>query len=223
MKNQWFGDKYDFRKYGLLYFLLTNFYDRICVAWMLTEDDSEAKPIPKMIREKLSVWMNVSHAESCFEGLPKEKRIFFYKKKLDNNNREDWLNGLKTYCEENKPQLVFFDADNGFDVVCKNEKNMTYIYLEEIKEYTKGRIDILLYQHRTRNMKISFKQMCTEKRELLTQWGYSNIKIIKATGDLAFFLIHMDNNTMESFKTDFNNSFGVTKTDKKYLELLELD
>ena len=40
MKNQWFGDQYDFRKYGLLYFLCEKYYKKLLVAWMLTKNDS---------------------------------------------------------------------------------------------------------------------------------------------------------------------------------------
>lgn len=39
MKNQYFGDIYDFRKYGLLNVIVKVTGQRIGVCWMLTEDD----------------------------------------------------------------------------------------------------------------------------------------------------------------------------------------
>ena len=227
MKNQWFGDRYDFRKYGLLYFLSKNYYDSIMVAWMLTEDD-----IPKEGTIQAKIWghlssrKKVAFAQEIFDDLPQEKKIIFFDKYLNHINRQSWLDELKKKCSKEAPSLIFFDADNGFEDAdngfedTTRMKKETYIYLDEIKDFTYNGIDVLLYQHRTQKMLKRFETMCDDQMRLLTEKGYSNIKIIKATGDLAFFLIHIGNEGLNNFENLFIKSFGNTKPDKKYLELL---
>ena len=63
MKNQWFGDMYDFRKYGLLLFL-AKYYSKIHVCWMLTKNDDYSHDIQKdvWLEEFFPKQMAVLHA-----------------------------------------------------------------------------------------------------------------------------------------------------------------
>ena len=230
MKNQWFGDQYDFRKYGLLYFLCEKYYKKLLVAWMLTKNDSfKEGTIQAKIWNCLNSRKKIEYAKECFKDLPKEKEIYFYDEEIKSQNRKDWIDGLNAYVAQKNPSLIFFDADNGFDKQSNQntQKRETYIYLDELEQFIKKGIDILLYQHLTcsvRNKGTSFNDMCITQRKLLMDNGYNKIRVIKASGDLAFFLIQQGDDSSKSreeFREAFTNAFGTTKKEKQYLDIWE--
>ncbi len=63
--------------------------------------------------------------------------------------------------------------------------------------------------------------MCKEKIEILEGLGVSNDRIIpiKATGNLAFFLVLAKQSTIK--KGTFTEKFNQAFKDKKYLEIVD--
>ena len=87
MKNQWFGDKYDFRKYGILCFL-ERYYTRVLVDWMLTENDVYAYGIQSKVWDLIQSHKNVSFAEDWFK-LNYPGKFRFNHVRID-ENRNTW-------------------------------------------------------------------------------------------------------------------------------------
>jgi hypothetical protein len=131
MKNQYFGDINDYRKYGLLRILSDNGRNRIAVCWMLTENDGRAdgRKIEYLrnqatLREidgelfdalhgaVLKGYRDVQAAEAariipsatyCREIMNKDPVV-----------RASWFN--KFLASARGSDLIFFDPDNGIEV-----------------------------------------------------------------------------------------------------------
>ena len=226
MKNQWFGDMYDFRKYGLLEFL-SCYYEHIVVSWMLTPDDSiygidipKSPSILSNIKSLILQHRNIQYAIDYFKAKDEDKFIFWeenLKPTTFYESRKQWNAELskmeKLY---NKKSLYFFDADNGLsptDCDKDEEKESKYIYQKEFQsKYEKG-ADILLYQHRQRSQ--SFKTMHQKVSEKLDKiQGPKKCICIKATGNVAFFLLCHDPD-----KIPFTDSIFKEKEDNEYMSI----
>ena len=181
MKNQWFGDIHDFRKYGLLRFLgSTQQFRHIMVAWMLTPS------LPNDTCGKYRSFVNYpGQWERCdkklFDGLKKfntEDKKGKVTKAFDLgflscqafssfgddddrylwDHREDYFRKIK----DSDCDLVFLDADNGLEVasMTKKKKPLYILYKEVESLYAAGKC-VLIYQHRAIGQ--SFESQITEK------------------------------------------------------------
>ena len=152
MKNQYYGDINDYRKYGLLRQFRETFNCKIGVIWMLTEDDKNMKDGNKTsYLDKPDKWKD--YDPYLFEQLEKrvkrnerdvkfaeEDKIIPYASYFrdafvsDITQRNKYFSSATKKC--NDCQLIFFDPDNGFEVpsVKKgNTKSEKYLYWEEFK------------------------------------------------------------------------------------------
>lgn len=231
MKNQWFGDVYDFRKYGLLEFL-SGYYDYIVVSWMLTPDDSfygidipVDQPILSHIKTLILQHRQTQFAAEYFKGDQFNNKFIFWEENLPpgstfDKSRNEWNNKLKDIEQKYKEKtLYFFDADNGFSpTVCTNdeEKESIYIYQDEFKTKYENGADILLYQHRQRSQ--SFEAMYNTVAKNLSDIPWSEPKpeiiCIKATGNVAFFLLYHASN-----KITFPPALFGEKEEKEYMSI----
>ena len=181
MKNQWFGDIHDFRKYGLLRFLSsTQQFQRLMVAWMLTP------PLPDDPCGKYRGFVNRPRQwQECDPELFNILRDFNRNSKQRNVKQAFELNILsrKAFCslgdsdedylskrrneyfsklENSICDLIFLDADNGLQVKSMSKKKKPqYILYKEVKSlYAAGKC-VLIYQHRAIGQ--SFESQITEK------------------------------------------------------------
>ena len=210
MKNQYFGDINDFKKYGLIR-QLSNFGElRTLICWMLTppndptkneglqtqylEDPDKWERYDKPLfthlqKHKSNILGNQNRNVSLIEKgniLPKCK--FFNDTIHDNGElRSQYFQKLLNI--SNDADLIFFDPDIGManSVKYGNKRSSQYLYWHELKDvYDKGH-SILVYQHRHRSK--TAKNMAEYMRVLaLSLFTPSNIFIYK-TPNVLFLLI----------------------------------
>lgn len=175
MKNQYFGDVNDYRKYGLLRCLIEASGLRLGVCWLLTENDGRSDgefrgyladprkwerydPELYAALQKLrdtSVPREVHRAQE-WNLLPSAS---FFSATI-----RDSIESRRAYFREalqvlaNCP-LVFFDPDNGLEVgsvPAGSKGSSKYLYLSEVeKAYASGH-SVVIYQHFARVSRGSF-------------------------------------------------------------------
>ncbi len=176
MKDQYFGDINDYRKYGLLRAVVRASGFRLLIAWMLTPDDgsTDGKFISYLehpdkwarhdamlfqkIRELLSSGRKrqVSMIESA--GLfPAE---YFSTHVPDAaSDRALWFSSLVK--RTSLSDLVFLDPDNGLEVKSKpygRNKSSKFLYWREVEELWAAGKSLLIYQHFVRERRTTFIQ-----------------------------------------------------------------
>lgn len=219
MKNQWFGDIHDFRKYGLLRFLSeTQQFPRIMVAWMLTPPQSndpcgkyrsfvnhpgQWKDCDEVLFEKLREFNSgdkerkVKNAfdldilsSQIFSSFGDDDEQYF------SDRREDYFREMK----ESNCDLVFLDADNGLEVASMTEKKKPlYILYEEVESLYKAGKSVLIYQHRAIGQ--SFERQIMEKIPRLPQAPM----IFFRGGNVSYFLLCQNNIQTGKIQKDFEN------------------
>ena len=135
MKNQYFGDINDYRKYGLLRMLQTTGDDKLLVAWMLTPDDGSPDGGFRKYLQHPGTWMR--YDPQLFTGLagllrapsiPEVSlierstllpRMAYYSVVVPDaaKERDAWQQGLLGAAHD--ADLVFIDPDNGIEVPSK--------------------------------------------------------------------------------------------------------
>jgi hypothetical protein len=166
MKNKYFGDANDYKKYGLLRILSKNGSKKIAVCWMLTADDERTDG--KLIRylndpgkwEKYDCQLfdllkpclndptkrNVSRAAET-KIVPGAK----YHTQLLTDiaaERERYFQEFMSIAQT--CDLSFFDPDNGLEVKSKpagRRNSCKYLYWHELKEAWAEGQSLLIYQH----------------------------------------------------------------------------
>lgn len=177
MKNQYFGDINDYKKYALLRLLSTNGELKIAVCWMLTADDQ--RPDGQIIGylDQPSKWRmydpelfdrllpclndptkrNVSWAETA-ELVPGAR---YYSHLLEDARfeRERYFREFGEFLKA--CDLTFFDPDNGLEVKSKpygRRDSCKYLYWRELERVWAEGQSILLYQHFRREERANFTQ-----------------------------------------------------------------
>ncbi len=177
MKNQYFGDVNDYRKYGLLRSLSNNGQYHIGVCWMLTADDGQTdgkftnylnspknwRQYDPLLFDQLSKWIQASHIRNvkCVEGGQTLPGANFYSELLS-----DSLSQRTAYFAQAKERLakcdlVFYDPDNGIETrsIIKGQRHSSkYIYWDEVQETFKAGHSVMIYQHFRREERRSFIQ-----------------------------------------------------------------
>ncbi|MGO8762819.1 MAG: hypothetical protein ACLP2P_13595 [Desulfobaccales bacterium] len=214
MKDQYFGDVNDFRKYGLLRMLSGMRCDgqsnmSLAICWMLTPNDGRSDG-GKVGYEKLRKFD--PDLFDCLKNLlppHKEKRevksaekggflppsTLFYPDKLfdDRGKRFRYFN--KFLCESKTANLLFFDPDNGMNVKSHrygNKNSSKYLYwCELISAFWAGH-SILFYQHFRRTKGIDRNQFIAEMaNEIIESFGVNEILSFR-TPHVVFFLLPQD-------------------------------
>ena len=132
MKNQYFGDINDYKKYSLLRILSGNGQIETVVCWVLTEDDSRTDGSKIRYLEQPEKWQN--YDPTVYEYLRKQvldkgirnvsyieqddiiPNCRFYREVINDNvgSRENFFSGFLEFAKG--ADLVFFDPDNGIEV-----------------------------------------------------------------------------------------------------------
>jgi len=196
MKNQYFGDINDYRKYGLLRKLTGTGDIHTAVCWMLTPDDGRADGrLVRYLRYPL-LW-------NQFDS---ELFSFLYKRVLEKKQRsvrEFEKSGLlptacffsdllpdnaiyraeyfKNFMNAAQPcDLIFFDPDNGIEVKSLpygRKGSSKYLYGREIvAAYVTGH-SVLIYQH--------FPRIKDLKRDIFIK--KNALRLLKETGSRAVY------------------------------------
>lgn len=176
MKNQYFGDINDYRKYGLLRSIILTAEFRILVAWVLTPDDDRTDGKFVGYLEKPDKWS--SYDTELFEALknllrPNQVRQvallentgllpeakYFNTPVPDDEERGAWFSSLCECAQD--CDFVFLDPDNGLEIESKpygRTNSSKYSYLREVKELWSQGKSLLIYQHFVREERLSFIQ-----------------------------------------------------------------
>lgn len=175
MKNQYFGDINDYKKYSLLRLLGGNGKIETAVCWVLTEDDNGTDGRRIKYLEQPEIWQKydpvvyehlkkyvldkgVRHV-NIIERAKVIQNCRFYDEVIqdDTHQRDQYFDKFSEFAEG--AGLVFFDPDNGLEVKSVprgKKKSSKYIYWSEIEASYKAGHSILLYQHFPRKPRESF-------------------------------------------------------------------
>ena len=229
MKNQWFGDEYDYRKYALLRFL-SGYYDNILVSWMLTSDaqlfgmDIPDKDNPMRDTARFILrHRKIDFVKEFLEEKTSKGKFVYWDKEFDlvedkqketeerQSKRVTWKEQLNKQGEiyeiYKERSIYFFDADNGysFEEKKEEEKDCKYVYKDDISPLFDNGADILLYQHRPRAIK--FDTMISNWKVNILD-SSENIIRIKATGNVAFLLLLHTKPDKNTIINDFCDTFS---------------
>lgn len=191
MKNQYFGDINDYRKYGLLRAIIRASRFRTLVTWMLTPDDgsTDGKFITylehpgkwslhdpvlfKTIKKLLA--SDRKRRVSLIEGgdlIPKAE--FFSSPVPDTaSGRSSWFNSLVERAQGN--DCVFLDPDNGLEVKSKaygGKGSSKFLYWREVGALWASGKSLLIYQHFIREKRLNFIQRMLEALRVATPGSF---------------------------------------------------
>ena len=177
MKNQYFGDINDYRKYGLLRAILQASGLPMLVAWMLTPDDgsSDGKFVSYLqqphkwsrfdpfLYNKLKALLangqgrKVSLLEKT--ALLPSVEYFYATVPDDGPERGAWFEALLDVSEES--EFIFLDPDNGLEVKSRPygaRNSSKYLYWHEVEALWNAGKSLLIYQHFIREKRDGFIQ-----------------------------------------------------------------
>ena len=181
MKNQYFGDINDYRKYGLLRAIRACTRLRLFVAWMLTPDDGSTDGKFVSYLNQSSKWEH--HDPELFWGLKalldsgrkREVEMIVRSSPLgDAGNfskivpdraveRMNWFESLQK--NAGPYDFVFLDPDNGLEVKSKpygGKNSSKFLYWREAEALWASGKSLLIYQHFIREKRIPFIQRMLE-------------------------------------------------------------
>jgi hypothetical protein len=184
MKDQYFGDINDYRKYGLLRILQSKGGSKLLVAWMLTPNDvrndgnnraylkepKKWKPYdPNLFDGLVELLHDQEPKVELIEGTPLLPDANYYSKIVPDNRLEREKRFECLLGDASKADLVFVDPDNGIEVPSKplgRKDSSKYIYWGEIEAIWQQKCSILIYQHFPRKPRDLFTQqiLCELKK-----------------------------------------------------------
>jgi len=204
MKNQYFGDINDYRKYGLLRLLTRESGLASLVAWMLTPADGrtdgrftaylcEPKKWSRFdpeLFDQLRAWISqgrprrVTHIESS--GLLRNTAYFSETVPDGADQRDRWTDRLaKT---SGGRDLVFLDPDNGFEIRSTGygtRGSSKYVFWREIRRLHAAGRSLLIYQHFPRVKRDRF--IADRARMLIGELGVDRVTTFR-TSNVLFLL-----------------------------------
>jgi hypothetical protein len=168
VKNQYFGDINDYRKYGLLRALCADELS-LAVCWMLTADDGSADgrrleylDEPNRYRPSDPTLFDFLHRTVRRDGVRDARRIessgllgdAVFHSRLLTDNRDQRREYFQTamQCASGR-DLLFFDPDMGLEVKSVKygrQKSSMYLYWHELAAAREAGHSVLVYQHRRR-------------------------------------------------------------------------
>ena len=192
MKNQYFGDVNDYRKYGLLRVFANQAAFNIGVCWMLTPDDErrdgnrtgyldrheEFARFDAVLFHKLHdcVRANGRRSVGLLERAGLLKNTLYWDRLVPGSvpERERWLNDM---CDRfAKTDLVFFDPDNGVEVKSapwQQSASPKHLYWRELERVFQRGHSLLVFQHFCRSRRDEF--VARLKGELKQRTGGASV------------------------------------------------
>ena len=190
MQNKYFGDIHDFYKYFLLKHI--SGYFSIGINWCLIKDENSNdgnKKLRKIEKDKDTTLYSILNNSENILGI----NAYFSKKVgyFDNIYEHYFLNSVyqkKAFDKLNKKDIIFFDPDNGLEVISTNNKNKyKYLSYDTIEKYWTNGNSMIIYQHLSRD-KNALDNITQKIEELLNCSRHGNIKFIKK-GNVAYIFI----------------------------------
>ena len=184
MKDQYFGDVNDYRKYGLLRVLLSGGELNLLVAWMLTPDDGGADGGMRDYLGQPERWRSfdpelfdslasllpheVQPRVALMEGSPILRVRYFSQLVPDQlPARQEW--GERLAAEADRADLVFLDPDNGIEIQSTpvgRKGSSKFVLWREIDRLWRAGSSILVYQHFCHKPRVRFiKELASELQE----------------------------------------------------------
>jgi hypothetical protein len=205
LKNQYFGDVNDYRKYGLLRCFQRAGCPKLLVAWMLTGDDGGRDGGRRSYLESPGRWREYDSV--LYTGLQKLlrghrrpdvtlledagilPRASFYSDIVPDGRlaRGVWRDGLLAAARGT--DLVFLDPDNGLEISSRpigrkgSSKHVSWVELEAL---WRGGCSVLVYQHFCRESRIGFTSRITKQLSLRT-----GARVIEAFGTPHVLFVFM--------------------------------
>lgn len=214
MKNQYFGDVNDYRKYGLLRHLHGSGFGRLHVAWMLTPNDSGRDggfrayladaarfaafdPSLHAVLQSL-LGGGVSPAVSLMESAGVLPDASFYSTMVPDrrDERRGWSQSLLQSAAG--ADLVFVDPDNGIEVKSKpvgRKGSSKYVTWDELTGLWESGCSILVYQHFRREKRESFARRLA--LDFMARTGAAHVEAFRTPHVL--FLLAAQERHAESF------------------------
>ena len=171
MKNQYFGDVNDYRKYGLLRVLQQQGEGRLLVAWMLTPDDEGRDGERRSYLLQPERWRHYDpdlfdllrsaprRDVSLIEGSGLLPGARYYAAPVPDarEERENWRRGLLEAARN--VDLAFLDPDNGIEVPSKpvgRRGSSKYVGWSELEALWAAGCSLLIFQHFAREARDPF-------------------------------------------------------------------
>jgi hypothetical protein len=220
MKNQYFGDINDYKKYGLLRILCEKGRG-LAICWMRTPDDGgpDGRKRRYLLGDQAALWveydrplyralqridsnipqMSCSDYEdilSCVKDkniLPEAMDLCDLIPEDIEDRREYFTRFLK---RARGAELVFFDPDNGLEVPsapCRRKRSSMHLYTDELWQTFDAGHSILLYQHFARKKRDPFVSETAEHLQAVT--GVPEV-IPYRTAHVVFFLVAQPNHKL---------------------------
>lgn len=170
MRNEFFGDIRDYRKYGLLRILSGGKKDSVAVCWMLRPDEGRPTKVDYLCRDKTwrhrTCWhfderlFDALHQAVCADGQRNVARakhadilspvVFDFcegELKDDIKSREEYFEEFLARFKAR--DLLFFDPDNGLEIKsvrAGNKRSSKYLYFDELARAFACQHSILAFQ-----------------------------------------------------------------------------
>ena len=210
MKNQYFGDINDYRKYGLIRLLADVGKIKTGICWMLTPDDARAdgkfteylaepnkyKKFDPDLYSFLGQCLEIN-TRNVLEAANSDKfpNTIFFNPILEDDavQRKQYFSNMHRLFKD--VDLIFFDPDNGLEIKSKSlgqKDSSKYLYWSEVVECYKSGHSILIYQHFIREERNKF--IARMLGNIHTKTGSKNT-IYFRTSNVVFFLICQDNHS----------------------------
>lgn len=211
MKNQYFGDINDYRKYGLLRILTGEGEMSTAVCWMLTPDDgrSDGKFIeylgqPKKWRhfdphlfdklKELVSAQEIRDVASAGEANIIPSACFYDEILSDAHDRRSRY--FESFWDVARGcDLVFFDPDNGLEVKSKplgRKGSSKYLYWSELATAFSSGHSVLVYQHFPREKRERF--IARMAKEIENETRVRRVYSFR-TAHVVFFLLPSERHT----------------------------
>lgn len=215
MKNQYFGDVHDFRKYGLLRVLMSTGLS-LGVGWMLTPDDAGPDGQMKRYLTEPEKWRG--HDPALYDFLKNIQEqgtsggvelieesdllsgALFYSDFVPDNKeqRELWSIGLLDALKGS--DLVFLDPDNGMMVKSKRaglKDSSKYADWSEVKQLWQEGSSLLVYQHYPHQKREDFRKLTA--RNLCEATGTGRA-LLFSTSQVLFILLTQEHHDKAAHK-----------------------
>lgn len=205
MKNQYFGDVNDYRKYGLLRVLTSGGSLGTGICWMLTDSDGRndggrIQYLTQPIRwrrydpDLYDALVRIVNVDRCRDvaraNEPSMLEGMLFQSSMISNNRVE----RQRYFQETMLRfigldLIFFDPDNGIEVRSTPAGRMgscKYVYWNELKQTFDAGHSLLVYQHFPFKRRIPFIERLTNNLSGMLNAG--EVHAYKTTS-VVFFLV----------------------------------
>ncbi len=217
MKHQFFGDYYDYIKYGLLRQLSCHGQVSTSVCWMLTKNDDRRDGLrinylrdPAMWRDfdplvfdclRTSVLIRKERNVKVIEESGLLSNTTFYSHMLTDasDERGRYFDGFLEFAHGS--DLVLFDPDNGLET--KSAKygrkgTSRYLFYKEANRTFKAGHSLLVYQYMPRKPREPLIRDLTSR--LLSETGSRQVYVF-SDPQVAFFLVPQTNQVAQLAKT----------------------